>query len=253
MEAWLEFGRGPLFRLSFALMILGLLRILVLTGVGMVDAYRRNLDRVVPWGDLTWKTIGWVFPFRKLLSKRPFYSTISFLFHLGLISVPLFLAAHVLLWEGAVGFAWPALSQSVADVLTLVVIVTGVALFLGRVVPQGARSISRRQEFVWPLLLVVPFVTGFLCANSALSPKSYQWLMLVHVYSANLILVMIPFTKVAHCVLLPLSQFVSGLAWKFPAGAGDRVAATLGYADRPTWVEKPRVATHEITAPAEEG
>ncbi len=33
MEAWIEFGRGPLFRLSFSLMVLGLLRILVLTVV----------------------------------------------------------------------------------------------------------------------------------------------------------------------------------------------------------------------------
>ena len=60
--------------------------------------------------------------------------------------------------------------------------------------------------------------------------------MLVHVYSANLILLLIPFSKIAHCVLTPLSQVVTAVAWKFPAGAGDRVAATLGYADRPTWL-----------------
>ena len=30
--------------------------------------------------------------------------------------------------------------------------------------------------------------------------------MLLHVYSADLIMLLIPFTKIAHCVLAPLSQ-----------------------------------------------
>ena len=244
LEAWLEFGRGPLFRLSFALMVLGLLRILLLTVVGMREAYRRNPDKIVPWRDLVWQTVKWLFPFGKLWSKRPVYSTISFLFHVGLIPVPLFLAAHVLRWKRAVGFAWPAMPQTAADWLTLLVIVTGFALVAGRLWHSGARRISRPQEFVWPLLLVIPFLSGYLCSNASLGPRAYQWSMLIHVYTGDLILLMIPFTKIAHCVLLPLSQFVTGLSWKFPAGAGDRVAATLGYADRPTWVERPRVATH---------
>lgn len=251
MEGWLEFGRGPLFRLSFALMLLGLLRILFLTVVGMVEAYRRNPDKILPWRDMTLKTAGWLVPIVRLFRKRPFYSVVSFLFHIGLILVPLSFSAHALIWEQGVGFAWPALPHTAADVLTLTVIVAGLALFIGRVVPSGARAISRRQEFIWPLLLVVPFATGYLCIHFEIEPRTYQWLMLVHIYVGNLILAMIPFTKIAHCVLLPLSQYVSGIAWKFPAGAGDRVAATLGYADRPTWVERPRVATHEVTAPSE--
>ena len=252
METWLEFGRGPLFRLCFAFMILGLLRILLLTIVGGVEAYRRNSDKNIPWKDLSLTTLRWLFPFGKLWTKRPVYSTISFLFHIGLILVPLFLAAHVLLWQQAVGFSWPTLPQTIADWLTLLVIVTSVGLFLGRVLHRGARAISRRQEYVWPLLLAVPFVTGYLCSNADLGPSAYRWLMLLHIYAANLIMVMIPFTKIAHCVLLPLSQFVSGVAWKFPVGAGDRVAATLGYADRPSWGERPRVATHELPVPTEE-
>lgn len=252
MQAWLEFGRGPLFRLSFALMVLGLLRIFLLTLVGMREAYRRSPDKIVPWRDLLWQTVKWLFPFGKLWSKRPVYSTVSFVFHLGLIPVPLFVAAHVLLWKGTVGFAWPALPQTVADWLTLAVIVAGLALVAGRVFHRGARGISRPQEFVWPMLLVVPFLTGYLCSNAPLAPDAYQWSMLLHVYTGDLIMVMIPFTKIAHCVLLPLSQYVTGLSWKFPGGAGDRVAATLGYADRPTWVERPRVATHRSNASVEE-
>ena len=53
-------------------------------------------------------------------------------------------------------------------------------------------------------------------------------MMLIHVLSAELIFVLIPFSKVAHCVLIPFSQLVSDLGWRFPATAGRDVAKALG-------------------------
>lgn len=246
MEAWIDFGRGPLFRLCFALMVLGLLRVLVLTLMGVSEAYRQNPDKVIPWKDLARNTVAWLVPVRRLWTKRPVYGTTSLLFHIGLIAVPLFLPAHVLLWERSTGFAWPPMPQQLADYLTLVVIIAGLGLFLGRLLDPGARKISRRQDYMWPLLLVVPFITGFVCSHAFIGPKVYQVTMLFHVYSGDLILVLIPFTKIAHCVLSPLSQFVTGIAWKFPAGAGDRVVATLGCSERPSWAERARLSGKEI-------
>ena len=54
-------------------------------------------------------------------------------------------------------------------------------------------------------------------------------------------MIMIPFTKIAHCVLMPFSQFVTGVGWKFPKGAGDRIIETLGYENKPTWYDEPRL------------
>ena len=119
MEAWIEFGRGPLFRLAFSLMVLGLLRVFILTIVGIVEAYRRSSDRIVPWKQVARQTAGWLLPIGRLWSKRAVYSSTSFLFHAGLLMVPLFLAAHVLLWRRSVGFAWPAMPQPLANWLTL--------------------------------------------------------------------------------------------------------------------------------------
>jgi nitrate reductase gamma subunit len=176
-----------------------------------------------------------------LWKRRPVYSAISVLFHAGLLVVPLLLASHVLLWKHGLGFAWPTIPQPLADWLTLLVIATGLALFLGRSLDRGARVLSRRQDYLWPMLLALPFATGYICTNGAVGPEVYRWMMLVHVYSANLIMALMPFTKIAHCVLAPLSQLVTAISWKFPEGAGDRVAATLGHADRPTWAEKSRL------------
>ncbi len=230
MEAWIEFGRGPLFRICFAIMILGLLRAVALSLFGMIEALHRAGDHVVPWGDLWKKTFSWLIPIKNLFTKRPVYSVISFVWHIGLILVPLFLTAHVLLfWNNSVGVTWwPTLPQNIADTLTLVAIIAGSLLWFGRVLNRNARFLSRPQDIMWPPLLTVTFLTGYLCAATELAASSYQVSMLIHIYTANTIMILIPFTKVAHCVLMPMSQFVSAIGWKFPRGAGKKVAKTLG-------------------------
>jgi nitrate reductase gamma subunit len=253
VEAWIQFGRGPLFRLAFSLMVLGLLRIVALTMVGVVEAYRRSPDKMVNWREVRRQTFAWLVPLNRFWHERPAYSTVSILFHAGLLLVPLFLAAHTALWRSAAGFAWPALPQRAADYLTCLAILAGLGLFFSRLSDPASRRLSRQQDYVWPLLLVTPFLTGFVCSNLAIGAKAYQTTMLIHIYSADLIMVLIPFTKIAHCVLAPLSQLVTAVAWKFPAGAGDRVAATLGYAERPTWVKgaKLGLGSPSLFAPAE--
>lgn len=241
MEAWMEFARGPLFRLSFSIMVLGLLRVLWLTAIGIIEAYRRSDDRVLPYREIVRQTLGWAFPVRRMGRARPMYSAASVLFHVGLLLVPVLLQAHVRLWQRAIGVGWPSLPQVVADGLTLLMLAAAVGLFVGRLVDRRSRALSQLQDYIWPLLLAVPFVTGYVCANVALAPRIYQASMLLHLLSANAVMFLLPFTKIAHCVLQPLSQLVTAVSWKFVPGAGDRVASTLGFANRPSWAEKSRL------------
>jgi nitrate reductase gamma subunit len=245
VDAWIQFGRGPLFRIAFALLLLGLLRLLFLALTGIVEAYRRSPDKIINWREVRRQTLAWLIPAGRLWRQRAVYSSLSFLFHLGLLLAPLFLAAHALLWRRGLGFAWPALPFFWSNWLTLLAIVTGLGLILARAADRRTRSISRPQDYFWLALLLVPFLTGYLCVNAALGPRAYERLMLLHVYSADLILLLVPFTKLSHCILSVLSQVVTAVAWKFPAGAGDRVAATLGYADRPNWVKDSRLTLPE--------
>lgn len=55
MTNWIDFGRGPLFRLCFALMVLGLARILILTLLGIQEACRRNPDKIVAWKEIRYQ------------------------------------------------------------------------------------------------------------------------------------------------------------------------------------------------------
>jgi len=220
--------------------------------IGMVEAYKRNSDKIVPWGDITKWTFKWLIPVTGIWKQKPVYSVISFLFHIGLILTPLFLAAHVMLWKNSVGFGWFSLSQSLADWLTILVMITGPLLFIFRVSNRRSRFLSRTQDFVWPILLTIPFVTGYVCINGSISASTYQVVMFFHLYSANLIMILIPFSKIAHCVLMPISQYVTGIGWKLVPGAGDKVIETLGYKDRPTWVEKPRIGNQSVQIQSKE-
>ena len=124
MESFLEFAKGPLFRITFLIMILGLLRHLILIIFGMIQAVRKANDPVPPFSaplkKLTIQTIDWLFPINHLKSRK-LYSIASIFFHIGLILVPIFLFAHIQLWRKGIGFGWPAIGQELLDILTLII------------------------------------------------------------------------------------------------------------------------------------
>jgi len=231
MESVLEFAQGPLFRLSFLIMILGLLRHLILQVYGMAQAVHKAAGPVPPYSapfkNLTVQTLSWLLPF-KHLKNRLFYSITSIIFHIGLILVPVFLFAHIQLWREGVGFGWPAISRGILDVLTLVTVAAGVLLFTGRVANRDSRRISRPQDFLLTWLLIVPFVSGYLAAHPSFLPFSYTLMMVIHVLSAELVLVLMPFSKITHCILFPLARYASNYAWRFIPEGGEKALKSLG-------------------------
>ncbi len=225
-EFWLDLARGPIFQFSFALMMLGLLRHAALTLMCIRRIVARAGNPKVAYGTALRATLLWLFPFKKL-NNRITYSITSVIFHIGLIITPIFLAAHILLWQRGIGLSWPGISNSTADVSTVITIVSGIGLIIGRAASRNSRAISRFQDFLLPILLIIPFLSGLLAGHPALNPFSYQATMLIHVMSGNLIFILIPFTKLAHAILLPATQLVSEAAWHFPANSGVDVALAL--------------------------
>ena len=234
MNELLEFAKGPLFRFSFAILCLGLLRLLLLTLINGFEAKSKGSDKNIPSGYVRKMTIGFIFPIRAF-RKKPFYSVVSILFHLGLLITPIFLFDHALLFDNSIGLSWLGitLSKPIADILTIITIIAGLLLLIMRAGNRISRAISRKQDYLWLVLLIIPFFTGLLCAQFALSPDTYNLFMLLHILSGCLIFILLPFTKIAHCILLPFSQWITARAWKFPAATGDDVAITLGKEGEP--------------------
>jgi nitrate reductase gamma subunit len=232
MEAWLEWARGPAFVFAFSFMVLGLIRHVVLTIAAVYRHMHRAGDQSLAYSKLARTTFEWLIPVGKIRSEA-FYSVTSIVFHIAILLVPVFLAGHIVLWARGLGVSWPAIPHEAADVLTIIAIVTAVALLIQRVGSGASRSLSRFQDYALPPLIAVPFVTGFLVMHPASNPFSYEAALFVHVMSANLIFVLMPITKLSHAALLPSVQFVSEIGWKWPADSGSKIAAALGKEEAP--------------------
>lgn len=232
METALTWARGPMFWTAFTFMILGLLRHVVFTILETRRVMQRAGDKNVPYRQVWRNTLAWLFPITRL-RHRLAYSLSTLVFHIAIIIVPVFLAAHVALWQRNLGLSWFALPNAVADILTILAIVTAVAIVVQRVAFADARSLSRFQDYVMPLLIALPFVSGLLATHPQWNPFRYEATLLVHVMSANIIFVLVPLSKISHCVLLPFTQMLSEAAWHFPADSGSQVAVALGKENEP--------------------
>jgi nitrate reductase gamma subunit len=232
MNTWLHLARGPLFWTALAFMVLGLVRQLGLTLWETARVYRRAGDKDLPVGRVVRETGSWLVPVRHFGKRWP-YSLTTFVFHVGVILVPLLLAGHVELWRAGLGISWPALPNVVSTTLTLLVIAAALALVLERAIARASRALGRFSDYALPLFIAVPFVSGLLVMHPTWNPFATDPTLLVHVLSADVLLFLVPLTKLSHMILFPLTQLVSEMAWHFPPDAGSRVAATLGKEGEP--------------------
>jgi len=229
MEDLLNFAKGPLFRFSFAIMILGLIRLFGLTIINGLSAKSKAKDKAIPNSYVKKMTFGYIFPIRTF-RKKPIYAGISIIFHIGLLLTPILLVDHNLLFDSSIGFSLLviSISKQIADILTITTIIAAILLLIMRTSNEASRFLSRKQDFLWLILLMFPFATGLICAQVTVNPSTYDFFMLIHILSGCAIFILIPFTKIAHCVLLPLGQWITARAWKFPPEAGEEVEISLG-------------------------
>ena len=232
MDAWIELARGPLFRIAVAVMAVGLLYRFGVMVTQIVTAWRRAGDRRLPVRDIVVATLGWIVPVR-LVRTRPLYSAASLVFHIGILTVGLFLAGHVALLSGVLPAFWPILGAGAADMLTVATLIALLGLVVGRVAVSASRNLSRLQDVLILVILFLVVGFGFLAAHPGLSPFPARAMVLLHILSGDLVLVLIPLTKIVHCVLYPFAQLVFQLGWHFPAESGRHVAIALAKENEP--------------------
>ncbi|MCP4685441.1 MAG: respiratory nitrate reductase subunit gamma [bacterium] len=225
IEQWIDFAKGPLFALTSMIMVLGLLRHIVIQVYELVAGKGRRLS-AAPWRKILNEGLGWAIPIKQIMKGTPFFSSVSYLFHIGVIVVPVFLADHIVLWEKTLGFSLPSLPSGWADFLTIFTVACVLVLLGFRLFGDRQRAMSRLTDYVLLLLILLPFVTGFLASHSGMNPFPWETMMLVHLLSAELLFLVIPFTKLAHIVLFVFDR-LSAVHWQLRPGAGDKVADAL--------------------------
>ena len=227
MKEFLDFAKGPLFIGTFSFMVLGLLRRVISQWMQMRTSLKRLTNREIAVGANVKQSLAWLLPVKHLYRNRPFVSLMSFLFHVGLLLVPILLANHIDLWRRGLGIVWPGMSPGTADVLTVVTIVAALVLLGFRLFDRAGRTLSSSLDYFLLVAILLPFVSGFMAFHPAFNPLAYDAMLLIHVLSSELLFVLLPTTKLAHAALFIFDRFSSDVFWKMPAGAGDRVAQEL--------------------------
>ena len=202
----LRIAEGPVFRFALALAILVLARNTLLSLSDVAASYVAERDRAALRRKMGLRFLWIAFPtliFRRagyLPTTRQFlyhtcFSCVSLVFRLCAILVPVFMVAHVHLWDRALGISWPAFPGTLADTLSYLTILTGFVLFLGRVYSRPLRRLEPAWAFFKPLVMLVPFVTGVLAMHPKWGLIDYHVVMLVHVLSASLVIAILPFAR----------------------------------------------------------
>lgn len=225
MQLWINFAKGPLFAFTIMIMILGLARLVVVHAHLIVRSKGRRLRRA-PWRKIAVEMAEWAVPVRHLVPGTRLYSAISYLFHIGVLVVALFLADHVGLWERLFNVKLPEIGPGIADILTLLTIACGLVLLGFRIFSRWHRSTSCASDYALLVAVIVPFASGYMAMHPQWDPLPWSVMMLVHLLSADLLFVLVPFTKLSHIVLFFFDR-ISALHWQLRPGAGDKVAEVL--------------------------
>lgn len=226
MPTWMILAKGPAFLFVLTLLILGLLRLIFLTTWDIVAAVRRAGDQRLPYRQIALQTVLWLLPFNKLHRNRAGYSIASFSLHVSLLIVSLFLRNHLDILQANIGFSWISISKPILDALTLVGILGTSVLLLLRLYMTGSRRLSRAADYLLLFMILNIFVSGFI-AGSPWNPIPYDGLMLFHTVNGMILLLAIPFSKIAHCVLFPLIRLGTEVAWHFVPQGGSESMQTL--------------------------
>ena len=152
--------------------------------------------------------IHWLAPFATVNWRlHPWLTIVTFSFHICLLATPIFLLAHIVLWDEVWNVSWWALPDWLAIVMTLIVI--GGCLFFcirRRVTPEVA-YVTSASDYAILALVAAPFVTGLIAY--------FQWFdvrlfTLLHVLSGEAMLVAIPITRISHMLFAPLTRAYMG-------------------------------------------
>lgn len=207
MNSFIAFIMGPMVWISVIVFLGGLL----VKFFGIIWSVRQKEPYIFSYLTLrhSLRSIGaWLIPFfPKSTRLRPLYSAISYLFHILLFVVPLFLASHIVLINEAFQISWPALNDTVADWLTVAVIAALVFFAVRRLMVPEVKYLTGAMDYLLILVVLLPFVTGFFAYHQWFA---YRWMAVAHVLSGELMLIIIPFSRFSHMLTAPLTRAYMG-------------------------------------------
>lgn len=164
-------------------------------------------------------TLVWLIPYAaRSMRKHPIFFAASFSFHACAILLPIFTSAHVLLIGETWNISWTYIPDRAADMLAVFVLVLLCFFGARRLFDKTVRYLSTPADFLLLMIVAAPFATGLWahlqCPGDAAAT-------LLHLFSGEILIAVIPFTRLRHMFLFPFSRGYTGSEFGFVKHARD--------------------------------
>lgn len=202
----LEFARGPALAVSVAVFVAGLAWRLygIFRRPARVDySEPRRLDLVA--GGV--RAIFAKMRPPKGVKIRGAQMVNAYAYHVALTLIAFGFAPHIAFIERHLGVGWPALPDAVIYITTAVAIVGLLIALMNRLSDAVLRLLSGFDDYFSWAVTMAPLLTGMTLLPSPAQPT---WIAL-HLLSLELLLVWLPFGKLAHVALVFVSRWRTGV------------------------------------------
>ncbi|GAB6146249.1 TmcC family electron transfer complex membrane anchor subunit [Desulfocicer niacini] len=207
MHALYSFVTGPLAWLAFLIFIGGS----AFRFYSLYTLARKKDGVIFEYMNLKFalRSIGhWLTPFgSRNMTLNPAMTVVTFAFHICLFLVPIFVFAHVIMWKESFNISWITLPGVVADVMTLIVIFScGFFLFRRLMLPE-VKYLTTAVDYLILFIVAAPFISGFWVYHQW---AGFPTMTIIHILSGEIMLAVIPFTKLFHMFLFPFTRGYMG-------------------------------------------
>lgn len=150
----------------------------------------------------------WLTPFAtRNMRLNPAMTIVTFTFHIALFIAPLFLFAHVIMVQESFGIHWVTLADGAADLLAIIVVLSCIFFAGRRIMLPEVKFLTTWVDILILILVAAPFFTGFWVFHQW---AGFPTMTIVHIISGELLLAIIPFTKLFHMFLFPFTRGYMG-------------------------------------------
>ena len=202
------FVEGPLLWIAFLTFFIGsILRAALFLSVS------RKRDKII-YQYFSWKYVlatfsRWLLPLNKDVAKNPVFTILGYIFHICLIVVPIWFSGHISLWEESrFEWSWTSIPDGLADWMTLIFLAIALFFLLRRIISADIRLLSTFSDYLLIVVVALPFITGYFLTHGTADNIGFlgENIQLIHMLSGELMLILIPFTKLSHFVLFFFSR-----------------------------------------------
>ena len=203
----LTFARGSALNGALMLCTVGIvLRLFEIFGLGRKDdlAKPRANSPGSGWRAIFTRSL----PPPGMLKRDPITYIGGYVFHLGMLITILFFAPHIEFIRSMVGLGWSNLPSPLVDASAVASIIALGMLLAHRLNNPVKRMLSGFGDYVAWTVTLLPLLTGYLAYHHLL--VEYTLMLALHLFSVELLLVLLPFTKLFHTFSVFISRWYNG-------------------------------------------